>query len=78
MQTQFNAVTEELGELARMSCAATIRAPQISTLPELALEAADLVIAAVCLFGYAAGVDAAEVLIAKLGQTKSAAGCTRA
>ena len=65
VQTQLNAVTEELGELARMLRRHDQGRADID-LPELALEAADLVIAAVCLFGYAAGMDTDNVLTAKL------------
>jgi NTP pyrophosphatase (non-canonical NTP hydrolase) len=65
VQTQLNAVTEELGELARMLRRHDQGRADIN-LPELALEAADLVIAAVCLFGCAAGMDTDNVLTAKL------------
>jgi NTP pyrophosphatase (non-canonical NTP hydrolase) len=65
VQTQLNAVTEELGELARMLRRHDQGRADID-LPELALEAADLVIAAICLFGYAAGMDTDNVLTAKL------------
>ena len=69
VQLQLNAVMEELGELARV-----LRRHGQGRAPinhdELAVEAADIVIAAVCLFAVvattAAGMDTDEILIAKL------------
>ena len=65
VQLQLDAVMEELGELARV-----LRRHGQGRAPinhdELAVEAADIVIAAVCLFANAAGMDTDRILIAKL------------
>jgi predicted nucleic acid-binding protein len=65
VQLQLDAVMEELGRLAGV-----LRRQGQGHAPinhdELAVEAADIVIAAVCLFANAAGMDTDEILIAKL------------
>ena len=65
IQTQFDAVVEELGEIARC----LRRARQSHSRPDidqLAVEAADVVIAATCLLATVADISAPRVLAAKL------------
>ena len=65
MQTQLDAVLEELGEVARL-LRRQRQARQDLHPTELAIETADVVIAAVCLFAQAAGAHAPGFIAAKL------------
>ena len=65
VQTQVDAVIEEIGEVARL-LRRHRQARQALDPTELATEAADVVIAAVCLFARSAGPNAPAFIAAKL------------
>jgi len=65
VQLQLDAVIEEAGDLARILRRHGQGRASVNR-DELAVEAADIVIAAVALFANAAGMDTDEILTAKL------------
>lgn len=65
VQTQVDAVIEELGEVARLM-RRHAQGREDLDIDRLAAEAADVVIASVCLLACAVGVQADRVIVAKL------------
>jgi NTP pyrophosphatase (non-canonical NTP hydrolase) len=63
--TQIMAVQEELGELASM-LRRSMQGKQVPTPEDLQIEAADIVIAAVCLLGQIAGSKSGQTIVDKM------------